>query len=37
MDPTLRFVIQTKPTEGPDLLDSIPNPVAKRCSMNEWH
>jgi hypothetical protein len=28
-------MIKVGPTEGPEFLHTIPNPVAKRCSMND--
>src|SRR3954465_6006470 len=35
LDATFSPMIAARPTEGPDFPDSILNPVAKRCSMND--
>src|SRR3954470_15597351 len=34
LEPGFDLMSETGPTEGPEPLLSIPNPVAKRCSMN---
>src|SRR3954467_8708685 len=35
LEPAFGLMSETGPTEGPNLLLPIPNPVAKRCSMND--